>query len=269
MNKQNHIDLAPVGQRTQDLINGRIDGEISVTEQAELDRLLVTSKDARKLNEDLRTLTRVLDELPDIEPPQFLQSAIERQVRVPVQGNLDSNKPVFLGGLLNANWLRTSLALAAGVVLTFGVYEMGSEPITTRDTATMTGTVLKNGFSGQNGSLLDSIDLNTEKLKGLIELRNKDDLFTLDVKLSSDGPSEVVVNFAGRGLEFDGKTPMQNPAVTVSVRDGSIHLASQGEQHYTVMLRRTSQAGQAAPLELDFFADNELIQKAELIISQY
>ena len=269
MNEQNHIDQGPVDQRIQDLLNSSIDGEISSADQDELDRLLVTSPDVRKLNEELRTLTHVLDELPDLEPPQYLQNAIERQVRLPAQSNVDLNKSVFWGGWLNVNWLRTSLALATGVVLTFGVYEMGSEPITARDAATMTGTMLKNGLTGQEGTLLDSIDLDTEKLNGLIELRNKDDLFTLDVKLNSDGASEVVINFAGRGLEFDGETHMQNPEEAVSVRDGSIHLASHGEQHYTVKLRRTSQAEQAAPLELDFFADNELIQKGELIISQY
>jgi hypothetical protein len=269
MNEQNNIDQGPVDQRIQDLLNSSIDGEISKADQDELDRLLVTSDSVRNLNEELRAVTHILDELPEVEPPQYLQESIKRQVRVPVQISYNTGRPGLLGRWLNTNWLRAGFALAAGVVLTVSVYEMGSEPITGGDSTRMVGTMAKRDLTAQPGILLDSIHLDTDKLNGLVELRNIGDLFTLDVQLNSEGPSELVVNLAGRGLEFDGVSRMQNPVDAVSVVDGAIHLASSGEQRYTVSLRRISKALEDETLELDFFANNELIQQAKLNVSKF
>lgn len=269
MKEHNEIGQAPVEQRIQELLNRSIDGEINAIEQDELDRLLVSSPAVRSLNEELRAVTQLLDELPELDPPPYLQTAVERQVRLPVQSTTHLKKPGLLSRWLNANWLRTGFALAAGVVLTIGVYEMGSEPITGKDSTSMVGTMAKRDLAGQQGVLLDSIHLDTDKLNGLVELHKKGDLFTLDVQLNSEGPSELVVNFAGRGLEFDGVSRMQEVVDAVTVVDGSIHLASRGEQRYTVSLRRISETQKDAPLELDFFADNELIRQAELNVAKF
>lgn len=268
MNEQDNIAQLPVDQHIQQLLNSSIDGEINVVEQEELDHLLANSQSVRDLNKELRTVIRHLDELPEIEPPQHLQDTIERQVRLPVQGKGAEKKQKYLGSWLNANWLRTGFALAAGVVLTIGVYEMGSGPIPTGDSTSMSGTMANKGLTGQQGVLLDRIDLDSELLTGQVELRNKNDLFTLDVQLKSDGPAEVVINFAGRGLEFDGLSRQQDTADEVSMVDGSIHLASSGEQHYLLILSRTPGAESVAPLELEFFAGNQLIQQNEMSTSQ-
>ena len=90
----------------------------------------------------------------------------------------------------------------------------------------------------------------------------------LDLQLVSDEPTEVVIDFAGRGLEFDGVSGESAGYGAVSVVDGSIHLASKGEEHFTVKLRRTSALQQVEALNLNFFANSELIQQAELIISK-
>jgi len=268
MKNQNQNDPAPADKRAQKLVNASIDGEITATEQDELDRLLVSSDSVRNLNAELRAITDILNDLPQVEPPEHLQNSIERQVRLPLPDNAGATNPVFPGRWISAIWLRTGVALAAGVLLTVGVYEMASEPITARDASSLAGTMVKSGPADQQGVLLDSINLNTANLNGLVELRDKGDLFTLDVHLSSDGLSQVVVNFAGRGLEFDGVTSMQDPTEAVSVKDGSINLASRGEQHYTVRLKRTSEALQVAPLGVDFYANSELIQRSELTVSK-
>jgi len=52
--------------------------------------------------------------------------------------------------------------------------------------------------------------------------------------------------------------------------DGSINVASSGEQNYTVMLRRTgaTQEQESVPLRLEFFAGNALVYEAELDVSR-
>ena len=48
-------------------------------------------------------------ELPELEPPKYLQESIERQIRLPLQGRASGVKQGFFGNWLSANWLRTGL----------------------------------------------------------------------------------------------------------------------------------------------------------------
>lgn len=264
MNEHTTID-----QSALDLINGGVDAELSVAEQEDLDRLLAGSSEAREINEELKSFVQLMEGLPEIEPQQYLQESIERQIRLPVQNKVPGDKQGFIGTWLSANWLRTGFALAAGVVLTVAVYEMGSKPISEKDATNLVGTVVKSQAPDQ-GALVDRIQITNDSLDGLVELRERDDLFTLDVQLNSDGPTEVVVSFAGRGLDFEGITRGQDHNVAVSVVDGSIYVASSGEHRYTLNLRRnTDPLGQhTAPLELEFFANNELVYETELSVSR-
>lgn len=254
-----------IDQHTLDLLNGGVDGELSPSEQEELDLLLAGSEEVRDISGELETFSRLLDELPELEPPAHLQESIERQVRLPVP-NEETSQGIF-GTWLSAHWLRTGFALAAGIVLTVGVYEMGSGPISDRDAGNLSGTVVKSQSPGQD-ELLDSIHIFTETLNGQVELRRNDDLFTLDVKLASDGPTGVNVDFAGRGLDFEGIVRVQDSNDVVSVADGTIKVASSGEQHYSLKLRRNSSAAdqEFTPLELEFFANEALVHEAELSI---
>jgi len=265
MNEHKHID-----QHVEELLNGGVDGALSATEQDELNSLLAGSAQFRDLNEELKTFTGLLDGLQEVEPPAYLQESIERQIRLPVYSNQHEEKQGFFGTWLPAHWLRTGFALAAGAVLTVSIYEWGSGPMTAEDATNLVGTVIKSQAAEQ-GELLDSIHIFTDTLSGRVELRKKDDLFTLDVQLNSDGPTQVVVDYAGRGLEFEGITRMQDQNDAVSIVDGSVNVASSGEKRYTLNLRRTtnSERQRIAPLGLDFFANNMLVHEAELSITQH
>lgn len=260
MSEQNRID-----EHTKDLINGGIDGELSLAEQTELDELIASSEDVRNLHTEMTDFAGVLNSVPERDPPGYLQEAIISNVRLPVFAKSTGEKRGFFATWLPAHWLPTGLAVAAGAVLTVGIYETGSRPVTAEDTARMVGTVIQSRQSEQ-GRLLDSIDINTDMLSGVVELRSGEGFLILDVQLNSEGPTNVSVDFAGRGLEFEGITRMQDIQDTVSVQDGSVNVASNGAQHYALKLR--SVEGTASqltdPLMVEFFANETLIHKAEL-----
>ena len=262
MSEQKHID-----QRTLDLLNGGIDGVLNPMEQQELDGLLEGSEEVRDLRKELETFCQLLEDLPGLEPPPYLQESIERQIRLPVQ-NVEK-KQGFFSTWLSAHWLRTGVALTAGVLLTVGVYEMGSGPISDLDKTRLVGTMVKSQSSDQN-ELLDSIHIYTDTLNGRVELRKKDDMFMLDVQLESAGTIGVNVNYAGRGLEFEGIIRMQDGNDVVSVVDGSINVASSSAKRYSLKLRRSLDAAnmQFTPLELEFFANDTMVHQAELNIPQ-
>lgn len=267
MNKQNQIDQSQHDQRLQYLLNGSLDGELSATEKDEFDGVLESSGKVRNLYGELKAVTGLLDDLPEHEPPHYLQNAIESQIRLPVPGTGNENKQGFFGSWLPAHWLGTGFAVAAGMILTIGVYELGSEPISPGDSARMVGTVVKNPAAAQ-GKLIDSIHIYTQTLNGLVELHNKDDLLSLNVQLNWDGPTEVIVNLAGHELQFAGITREQDRNDVVSSEDGSIKVVSSGEQRYILKLRRTSATQSDEPLKLEFFANNSLVHAAELDISK-
>ena len=258
-----------IDQRAWDLLNGGLDGELSAAEQEKLLKLLAESDEAREINKELKSLAQLMAEVPECDPPQYLQESIERQIKLPVEDAAPEKTRGFFGTWLSANWLRTGFALAVGVVLTVGVYEMGSEPITNMDASNLVGTVIKNQVPDQ-GELIDRIDITGDTLNGAVELWQMDDLFTIDVQLSSDGPTEVVVNFTGRELDFEGITRMQDLSDTVTVGDDSVKVASGGEQGYALKLRRSADVlePQAAPLEVKIFANNSLVHEAELRVSR-
>lgn len=268
MNEHKHIDANPVDQRTLDLLNGSIDGELNTGEKGELDKLLAGSEAIRDLNTGLRQLTGLLDAVPEREPPEYLQQAIISTVRLPVADHQNKRRGIF-ATWLPTHWLRTGAALAAGAVLTVGIYEMGAAPITAEDAANMVGTVMHKPMADQ-GVLIDTIHINTDLLDGVVELRKMEGFFVLDVQLSSDGQTEVNVDLAGRGLEFEGITRMQDHRDNVSLVNGSIQIASSGEQHYALKLRRTSaEPGQdSAAIRVEFFANNTLVHEAELRTSK-
>ena len=186
-----------------------------------------------------------------------------------MQSDRDAEKRGFFGTWLAAHWMRTGFALAAGAVLTVGVYEMGSKPMSAEDVSNLSGTIVNRQAASQ-GELLDSFRIVTDTLTGSVELRSKDDLFTLDVQLNSDGPTQLVIDFAGRGLDFEGVTHVQDRQDAVSIVDGSVKITTSGEQRYTMSLRRNNdyQVQATAPLELDFFANHLLVHEASLSVSQ-
>ena len=148
-------------------------------------------------------------------------------------------------------------------VLTVGIYQMGSEPMSARDAEQMTGTVVKSPVL-EPRNLQDSVNFNTEKLSGQLELRGTGDLFTLNLQLNSDGPSEVIVNISDYGLEFETITSNNAGEDAVSVENGSVIVALYGKQDITLQLQRTLGAQQTAPLELEFFTNDTLVHVAEL-----
>lgn len=262
-------------EQLRDLLNASIDGELNVSEQNEVDSRLAASEKVRDLHAELKSFVVLLNELPEREPPTYLLNTIESQLRLPAQSH---QREVELGageksGWLNAwiptNWLGTGLALAAGVILTVGIYQTGSDFPAEINTSDMTGTIVQSPET-QAGILLDLVDFKSAALESVIELRERSGLLIVDVQFVSIGAAALQINFAGRGLEYAGLEQLQSQSNAVSIEKGSIHVASGGEQHYRLLLRPTSKppGQQLTSLGLEFFADNKLVHSAELSLVQ-
>jgi len=266
MNEPTHNGQSQVDQHVLDLLNGSIDGELNAVEQAELDTLLAGSADVRDLHEELSALTGILDGAPEREPPEYLHEAIISQVRLPVNAGVSEPKPGLFSEWLAAPWMRTGLAMTAGVLLTFGIYQTGTENLSPEDTARMTGTVVKNPA----GALLDSTQFNADTIIGKAELRSRDGQLFVDVYLESDGKVVLNLGFTGQDLEYGGINGLQDSADDVTVSNGLVSVTSSGQQHYELWLRSATDLDkdQSGRLTLAFFAGEALVHEAELDRSQ-
>jgi len=266
MNEPTHNGQTHVDQHVLDLLNGSIDGELSAAQQTELDTLLAGSAHVRELHEELKALTGILDKAPEREPPEYLHEAIISQVRLPVNAGVPERKPGLFSQWLAAPWMRTGLAMTAGVLLTFGIYQTGMENLSPEDAARMSGTVAKNPA----GVLLDSTQFNAETINGKAELRSRDGQLFVDVYLESDGKAVLNLGFTGQSLEYGGINGLQDLLDDVTVTNGVVSVTSSGQQHYELWLRSTTDLGkdQSGRLTLAFFADDALVHEAELDRSQ-
>jgi hypothetical protein len=257
-----------IDQHLLDLLNRGVDGELNAREQEELAALLENSAEAREYHEELKSFTNLMADVPELDPPGHLQESIERQIRLPVQDEVAEKRQSAIGAWLSAGWLRTGAALAAGVVLTITVYEMGSGPISDRDATNLVGTVVKHPLTG-HGELLGQVRIEENALNGLVELRRSDDLFTLDVQLTAGAPGEFVLNFAGQELEFEGIVSIPEQGDAIALADGSVNVAVTGEHRYTMKFRPKAETRvqTAAPMELAFYANDHLVKEVELSIS--
>lgn len=270
MNEPTHNDQLKVDQHVLDLLNGSLDDELSVSERAELDTLLAGSARVRDLNNELRALADTLDGVPEQHPPGYLHNAIISQVRLPVSADLPGQKSGLFRQWLAAPWMRTGLALAAGVLMTVGIYQTGSENLSPEDVSRMTGTVMKNPA----GVLLDSTRFHSSAMNGVAELRAKNGLLSIDIHLESDGEALFSLGFSGQSLELVSVNGLNNPEVDVAVSDDSVKVTGSGTQHYELLLRSTAVSAanlagnQPGPIALEFFAGSELVHAAELDSSQ-
>lgn len=262
-NNNNHIEIPEHDRRVIELLNAHIDGEISAADQLELDKLLQDSQSVRESLKEFKAVSEHISQAPELEPPGHLQSSIERQVRLPVK---PVSKSGFLASLLPSQWLRNGLAVSLGVVIVVGVLEFGSGPLIPQDAAKMVGTVIKSPDQNQP-VLLETITLNDDRLKGLVEMKSIEDQLRFIVQLESTTISKLVINFQEDGLEFESIEPQHDQHDLVSVTKNSVSISGEGRQNYILNFKRKNQTQIASPVAMKFFAENALIQKTKIDLS--
>ena len=112
-----------VDERTLDLINADVDGELTPEQSQELDAILEASADARAMRAELLRLTNLLDNQPAVNPPADLAQNILQQIKWPEPAGSFS-----LAGLFSSFQPATAgLAFAAGLLATVSFYELAPD----------------------------------------------------------------------------------------------------------------------------------------------
>lgn len=246
-------------ERTLNLINADVDGELTPAEQQQLDSILETSAEARAMRAELLKLSNLLNGMPEQAPPQDLTSRIVGQLaprRAVTRFSLSSLFASFQP-------VTTGLAFAAGLLLTVGFYEMSPQSVSSLDTAGMVGTMVAGQGNGLN-LLENDLYFSSDDFSGKVSLSENNGLYVLNFALDSTDPKEIRVGLELTGLAFGGfaETPglSDNVVDTVIISGGTMRVVSQGRQQFAVFLRGSSpeQAVAAELITIDFSSDSKL-----------
>lgn len=244
-------------ERTLNLINADVDGELTVAEKEELDQILETSSEARAMRNELLKLSNLLESVPVPSPPPELSKQVLDQLRPP-----SSASRFTLAGVFKAfQPVTAGLAFAAGLLLTVGFYEISPQESKTESAVSMVGTMVVGRPSGLN-LLENNLYFASEGFSGTVSLVENKGLYILNFDLNSDNRKQIEVGLDRTGLSFGGfaETPGHSDTVvdSVNISGGTLRVASQGKQKFAVFLRGT-ESGQdiAADLITIDFSDVE------------
>jgi len=243
-------------ERTLNLINADVDGELALAEQQELDSILETSAEARAMRAEMLRLSNLLDSVPKQAPPDGLSSQILRQ--------LAPRRMFSLAGLFGSfQPVTAGLAFAAGLLMAVGYYEMSPQEMGSTDTASMVGTMVGGQKTGLN-LLKNNLYFTSDDFSGSVSLNENNGLYVLSFDLDSKDRQEIKVGLDQTGLSFGGfaETPGKSDKVMDSVilSGGTLRVVSQGQQQFTVFLRGSSpdQAIAAELITIDISSDMNL-----------
>ena len=251
------------GNRRLELVSAAADGDLRPGERAELDRLLEENPDAREFQADLEKLESLLADIPSPDMPQTLHDDI--MARIPVmQRSLQPARSTL--GWLRALTpvVRYGLATAAGVLLAAIIYESPLTFSPAPDHGDLVGTMAP-AASRSDAEPVDSYTYRTDGLETLVELERHDDSLLVDIRIASEEPVGLAVNFTGAGsleaLSGDG-TPLES----ISLSDGVLRIEATGRRRITAYLRRADDKGSAgeAKIGLEISSKGKLLRQGSL-----
>ena len=250
-----------IEERTIELINAGVDGELTESEQHELQALLEQSEEARHYYSELNRLADFLDKVPDRDMPGELHGRILDGFELSTKRSLGS---IFNFGEL-PGLVRYGLAAAAVLLLGVGYYGSREELAEPGDVSSMVGTLIRGGPEGRL-KVLDTFSFETDGVSGKISLEQRNGAYVLDVQLDGEQALEFQADFTGDGLKFDAFAQMQSNLDSMEFADQAIRTKGRGRQRFAVLLHRTEDTAHSsgASIKLEFSSEGELIQQGKL-----
>ena len=248
-----------IDDRTIELINAGIDGELDAADREELERALSESEEARAYQAQMRELESFLDRVPNREPPETLHSDIVRSIELP-RGRA--------GGWLTGfsrfpGFMRYGLATAAGLLLAVGMYEYRPGTGAVDDLSMVSGTMLP-GRNVQDVKL-DEARFELESVSSEVSLLRRGDSLVLDVQVDASEPVSLAMEFSGPALQFDAITQMESELDSIEIADHVIRIDARGRQHFAVVLHHDESKPEARVL-MYWSSATKVLQTKEFLI---
>lgn len=247
--------------RELEMVSAAADEALDAHARGDLARLLERSPEARRFQADIRNLESILARVPDPTPPDSLHERLTAQV------SRAGAAPARISRFRRREdpaALRYGFALAAGVLLTMGFYEVASWPGGRADYDEVVGTVASGDQA--DGRIVDVLDIGVAGMTGRIELRRTADSLDLDISSRATGPVEISADFSTAGLRPVGVMQDDLPFESLLVADRVLRWRTTGGGRMKVLLRRVDDTAIAAEarIRLEISRDGEVLQQGSL-----
>ncbi len=206
-----------IEQRTLDLINAEIDGELHVGDLAELQARLDADPEARAMREQLARIAGSLGRMATVAPPADLQEQILR-VTHPVARVLPFRDR-------RTQFVRYTMALAAGIALVAVGIQFSGSSGPALDAGQLVGTIGGNAAAPE--PMVAEIALRASGLQGSVGLSPGDDGWLLVFDLASEQP--VKVRATPGGIEFMSQGTQRRALALAPGVEGPVRISFEGQ----------------------------------------
>jgi hypothetical protein len=247
-----------IAQHIVDLINADIDGEISIVEKRELEAILATDCEAQAFHSELSKLCAAMDSAEAVTPPTYLKHTI---LEMTGAKRSRSKSPMSGNRFFSAPAIRFAGAFAAGVVLALGF--LSSDLVSRNSFDDVTGLVGTMTDRGADLSAKNGIYLNRSDIDGTVSIYRSGQMLIVEFDLSSQVPIDIVAEFPGEDVWFNGFAQLESSGTSVAAERGRVTVHTEGKRRYAVYLHDA--ASTATTIDLRFIAAGNVIHEAQLV----
>lgn len=249
-----------IDERTRELINAAVDGDLDPSERERVQRILEESEAARRYHADLTRLSGLLQSLPGQELPDGLHARIVQAAPLPGKA-----KRIFRFADLPAV-LRYGFAAATGLLLAVTLYQGGQDWSGSGDVSRMVGTIA-NLETGSAGAVIDQLSFSQDAASGQALLSRSDGQLVLKIGTDSRAPLRFRIDLANSGLLVNGLAN-PSPSLELRSRDGRNELQGEfeGRQQMVLLLKEAGGAlhGTKGRIDIQFFSGDQLVKAGSL-----
>ena len=220
--------MTTLDKRIAELIQAEVDGELTARDRETLEEALRSDPQAQEFMDEMQLVAKLMNELPDVEPPQRLRRNILDSIELP------SSSAIIKGP---ASWFKPSsygLAMAAGVLIAVGVDKI--TPDKQANLNNLVGTMV-NRTADLIQDPSSELDIENDNVNGQIKLKNMNEAWVIQFDLYSQDSIEVAVNLAGSSLSFGGFADEDSSIDHFEVSEGKVRLMNQGDHQFVLFLR--------------------------------
>ena len=253
-----------IEQKYLELINREIDGETSQKEHEKLQEYLSENPEANDLYDDLRSLARSLSQVEEVEPSPNLKKRVLNSL--PFKKRVANEKWGFLKLLsgkpvVARRQVFIAYAFLAGLVLGIAIYSLIQGGSNDYDVSQLYGSIIS-PYSTERLEKGESAEINLDQVSGTLSTKYSKDLLLAQLSLNTQHEIEVVFEFDGNSLSFNGFGTQKTVGNNLSIGKDYFRLTNLGKNRYFIVFN--SKGESATPISFKIFSSGALLYQKSL-----
>lgn len=248
-----------------ELINKEIDRVNLPKDSIKLKEYLRNNPEAQNLYDELVNLSKMLQQVDDVEPSPNLKKNILNSIQW--GKNAVKRDRSFLKSVIPSLQFKFNFnfvyAFSAGLIAGIIIYSLSDKihKSTSVDFSRLTGTFII-GESSEVFEPVEKLNISLSGIDGTFNLKSAKGLILAELYLKTQKPVEVVLEFDEQDLEFNGLRHLNSGGIQLNVSRDQLKLTHVGDHKYIFVFRDKTSAVQ--PLHFSIFSNGALVYEKTL-----